>query len=72
MSILKWQENDLAMTQEVIAPECFPVDREEHILEYVLVVGLGLSTKGEDLKKNYRASIIVLIDQTEKHNQRCR
>lgn len=25
MSILTWQENDLAMTQEVIAPECFPV-----------------------------------------------
>lgn len=46
---------------------------EEHVLEYVLVVGLGLSTKGEDLKKkSYRASILVLIDQTEKHNQRCR
>lgn len=64
MSILKWQKNDLAMTQEVIIPECVFLCRQRGggrqawwkllpslILEYVLVVGLCLSTKGEDLKK---------------------
>lgn len=54
MAILKWQKNDLAMTQEVIPPECVScVDREgeKDILEYIVVVGLRLSTKGDDLKK---------------------
>lgn len=65
MSILKWQKNDLAMTQEVIIPECAFLCRQggggrwawwkllpSCISEYVLVVRLCLSTKGEDLKKN--------------------
>lgn len=78
MSILKWQKNDLAMTQEVITPECVFLCRQgrgrEHILEYVLVVELGLSTKGEVLKKKkiFKGSIIVLIAQTEKCNERSR
>lgn len=30
---------------------CVDREGEEHILEYIVVVGLRLSTKGEDLKK---------------------
>lgn len=52
---------------------CVGREGEEHILEYVLVVGLCLSTKSEDLKKKiFKGSIIVLIDQMDKCNERCR
>lgn len=53
---------------------CVDWEGEEHILEYIVVAGLRLSTKRDDLKKTrFLGELsIVLIDQTEKCNERCR